>query len=94
MGYEVIRRRSVNCKGKARRRCRQRTRQYCNNRIESDHCEAAIAGDARARTTATAWVVIHWIEAANTIRKGQVLGITQQNLHGQAWVFGFLLGLR
>ncbi len=28
------------------------------------------------------------------IRKGQVLGITQQNLYGQAWVFGFLLGLR
>jgi hypothetical protein len=27
------------------------------------------------------------------IRKGQVLGITRKNLHGQAWVFGALLGL-
>jgi hypothetical protein len=27
------------------------------------------------------------------IRKGQVLGITKKNLHGQAWVFGSLLGL-
>jgi hypothetical protein len=28
---------------------------------------------------------------AQMIRKGQVLGITRQNLHGQAWVFGALL---
>jgi hypothetical protein len=27
------------------------------------------------------------------IRKGQVLGITRTNLHGQAWVFAALLGL-
>jgi len=27
------------------------------------------------------------------IRKGQVLGITNKNLHGQAWIFGNLLGL-
>jgi hypothetical protein len=46
------------------------------------------------RTTTTARVVIQGIEPANLIRKGQVLGITQQNLHGQAWVFGYLLQLR
>jgi len=28
------------------------------------------------------------------IRKGQVLGITRKNLHGQAWVFGALVGLK
>ena len=33
------------------------------------------------------------IEAAQMIRKGQVLGITRHNLHGQAWVFRNLLGV-
>jgi hypothetical protein len=28
------------------------------------------------------------------IRKGQVLGITRNNLSGQAWIFGALLGIR
>jgi hypothetical protein len=27
------------------------------------------------------------------IRKGQVLGIARQNLHGPAWVFGALLSV-
>ncbi len=27
------------------------------------------------------------------IRKGQVLGITKTNVHGQAWIFGALFGL-
>jgi hypothetical protein len=48
------------------------------------------------RTLATACAVIAGIEAVQMIqmiRKGQVLGITKQNLHGQAWVFGSLLGL-
>ena len=74
-------------------RCRQRTRRYGNNRIESDHrhvkrCLPAMQGP---RTTATAWAVIQGIEAAQMIRKGQVLGIPRQNLFGQAWVFGALL---
>jgi hypothetical protein len=43
------------------------------------------------RTQATAWAVIQGIEAAHMIRQGQVLGITRQNLHGQAWVFAALL---
>jgi hypothetical protein len=37
--------------------------------------------------------VIQGIEAAQMIRKGQVLGITKHNRHGQAWVFGSLLGI-
>src|SRR5689334_19761985 len=45
------------------------------------------------RTLATACAVIAGIEAVQMIRKGQVLGITKKNLHGQAWVFGSLLGL-
>ena len=45
------------------------------------------------RMEATAWAVIQGIEAAQMIRKGQVLGITRRNLRGQAWVFGTLLGL-
>ena len=40
---------------------------------------------------ATARAVIQRIEAAQMIPKGQVLGITRQNLHGQAWVFVALL---
>jgi hypothetical protein len=43
------------------------------------------------RTKATAWAVIQGIEAANMIRKGLVLGITRQNLSGQAWVSAALL---
>jgi hypothetical protein len=46
------------------------------------------------RTTATAWAAIQGIGAAHMIRKGQVLGITRHNVHGQAWVFGALLDLR
>ena len=79
--------------GYLHRHCRQRTRRCCNNRIESDH--RAIKRRLRAmqgpRTKATAWAVIQGIEAAHMIRKGQVLGITRQNLHGQAWVFAALL---
>ena len=41
----------------------------------------------------TAWAVIQGIEAVQMIRKGQVLGITRKNRHGQAWVFGALLGI-
>jgi hypothetical protein len=35
--------------------------------------------------------LIQGIEAMQMIRKGYVLGITRQNLHGQAWVVGALL---
>jgi IS6 family transposase len=77
------------------RRCRQRTRRYCNNRIESDHrhIKRRLRAMQGPRTAATAWAVIQGIEAAQIIRKGQVLGITRRNLHGQAWVFRTLLGL-
>jgi len=34
-----------------------------------------------------------YCKAVQMIRKGQVLGITKKSLHGQAWVFGNLLGL-
>jgi transposase, IS6 family len=77
------------------RRCRQRTRRYCNNRIESDHRQVKrrLRAMQGPRTAVTAWAVIQGIEAAHIIRKGQVLGITRQNLHGQAWVFRALLGV-
>jgi hypothetical protein len=45
-------------------------------------------------TTATAWCVIQGIEAVQVVRKGQVLGITPQQLRGQALVFGALLLVR
>src|SRR5262249_50972167 len=75
------------------RRCRQRTGRYCNNRIESDHrhVKRRLRAMQGPRTTATAWAVIQGIEAAQMIRKGQVLGIPRQNLYGQAWVFRALL---
>src|SRR5215467_8914723 len=74
-------------------RCRQRTRRYCNNRIESDHrhVKRRLRAMQGPRTTATAWAVIQGIEAAQMIRKGQVLGIPRQNLYGQAWVLRALL---
>jgi hypothetical protein len=46
-----------------------------------------------ARTLKTARAVIEGIEATHMIRKSQVLGITQHNHRGQAWVFGALLGV-
>ena len=78
------------------RRCPHRTRVYANNRIESDH--RSIKRRLRAmhgpRSVPTARRVIQGIEAVHMIRKGQVLGIARNNLSGQAWVFGSLLGIR
>ena len=73
--------------------CRQHTRRYRNNRIESDHrhIKRRLRSMQGRRTTATARAVIQGIEGVQMIRKGQVLGITRRNLHGQAWVFGALL---
>ena len=45
------------------------------------------------RTAGTAWAAIQGFEAAQMIRKEQVLGITRRDLYGQAWVFRALLGL-
>jgi len=88
--------REMQSEGQLRPRCRHRTRRYSNNRIESDH--RSIKRRLRAmqgpRTVATARIVVQAIEAVHMIRKGQVLGITRHNLHGQAWVFGALLGVR
>jgi transposase-like protein len=85
--------RELQGKGHLHGRCRPRTRPYRNHRIESDHRHGKrrLGAMPGPRTAATAWVVIQGIEAAKMIRKGQVLGLTQQNLHGQAWLFGFLL---
>ena len=68
-----------------RRRCRQRTRRYCNKPIESDHChiQRRLRAIERPRATATAWGVIQGIEAAQMIRKGQVPGITRQICTGK-----------
>jgi transposase-like protein len=68
---------------------------YGNNRIESDHrhVKRRLRAMQGPRTIATAWAVIQGIEAAYMIRKGQTLGITRNNLHGQAWLFGSLLGV-
>ena len=76
-------------------RCRQRTHRYDHNRIESDHrhVKRRLRAMQGPRTNVTAWAVIQGIEAAQMIRKGQVLGITRQNLYGQAWVFAALLGI-
>jgi len=87
--------RELQADGRVKRRCRQRTRRYCNNRIESDHrhIKRRLRAMQGPRTEATAWAVIQGIEAAQMIRKGQVLGIKRRNLQGQAWVFRALLGL-
>jgi transposase-like protein len=85
--------RDLQGEGHLQGRCRQRTRKYCNNLIESDHrhVKRRLRAMQGPRTAATAWAVVQGIEAVQMIRKGQVLGITRRNLHGQAWVFGALL---
>jgi len=88
--------RDLQGEGRLHRHCRHRTRRYANNRIESDH--RSIKRRLRAmqgpRTIPTARTLIQSIEAVHMIRKGQVLGITRENLHGQAWVFSALLADR
>jgi transposase-like protein len=87
--------RELQNEGQLQGRCRQRTRRYCNNRIESDHrhIKRRLRAMQGPRTTATAWAVIQGIEAVQMIRKGQVLGITRRDLFGHAWVFGALLNV-
>jgi IS6 family transposase len=87
--------RELQNEGQLGRGCRHRTRRYANNRIGSDHrhVKRRLRAMQGPRTTATACAVIAGIEAVQMIRKGQVLGITRKNLHGQAWVFGALLGI-
>jgi transposase, IS6 family len=85
--------RELQAEGRVGQHCCQRTHRYSNNRIESDHrhVKRRLRAMQGPRTRATAWAVIQGIEAAQMIRKGQVLGITGQNQQGQAWVFGALL---
>ena len=87
--------RELQQEGQLRHGCRHRTRRYSNNRIESDHrhIKRRLRSMHGPRSLATACAVLAGIEAVQMIRKGQVLGITKKNLHGQAWVFGNLLGL-
>jgi len=87
--------RELKAEGKVKRRCCQRTHHFANNGIESDHrhVKRRLRAMQGPRTRVTAWAVIRGIEAAQMIRKGQVLGITRYNLHGQAWVFRTLLGV-
>lgn len=87
--------RELQAEGQVSEYCRQRTRRYSNNRIESDHrhVKRRLRAMQGPRTRDRAWAVIQGIEAVQMIRKGQVLGITRHNLHGQAWVFAALLGV-
>jgi hypothetical protein len=89
------RHRELKAGGEIRSTCRHRTRRYCNNRVESDHrhMKRRLRAMQWPRTTRTAAAVIQGIEAVNMFRKGEVLGITRHNLHGQAWVFGALPGV-
>jgi transposase, IS6 family len=79
--------RALQNEGHLTRRCRHRTRRYANNRIESDHrhVKRRLRAMQGPRTILTASALIAGIEAVQIIRKGQVLGITRKNLHGQAW---------
>lgn len=85
--------RELQAEGSVARRCRQRTRRYSNNRIESDHRHVKLRLRVMQgpRTKATARAVIQGIEATQMMRKGQVLAITGRNQRGQAWAFGALL---
>ena len=65
-----------------------------SNRVGPSIDQAAAESDRGPRTIPTARTLIQSLEAVHMIRKRQVLGITRKNLHGQAWVFGALLGVR
>jgi transposase-like protein len=86
--------RELKAEGELPPTCRHECRQHGNNRIESDHrhVKRRLRAMQGPRTKETAWRVIQGIEAVQMIRKGQVLGITRHNRHGQAWVLGSLLG--
>jgi len=88
--------RELQGEGLMHRSCRHRTRPYANNRIESDHrsVKRRLRAMQGPRSTPTARRLLQGIEAVHMIRKGQVLGITRDNLLGHAWVFGALLGIR
>ena len=88
--------RELQNEGQLRRSCRHRTRRYANNRIESNHrhIKWRLRAMQGPRTMVTATALIAGIEAVQMIRKGQVLGIRKTNLHGQAWLFGALLGVK
>jgi transposase-like protein len=87
--------RDLKADGQIQDGCRHRCRQYDNNRIESDHrhIKRRLRAMQGPRTATTAWAVIQGIEAIQMIRKGQVLGITRQNVRGQAWVVRSIFGL-
>ena len=88
--------RELQGEGLLHRSFRHRTRRYANNRIESDHrsVKRRLRAMQGPRTVPTARRLLKGIEAVHMIRKGQVLGITRDNLLGHAWVFGALLGIR
>jgi transposase-like protein len=91
----VIRRRFVNCRPTVMCRNGVVNGRVATAIIESDHrhFKRRVRAMQGPRTAATGWPVIQGIAAAHMIRKGQVLGITRRNPHGQAWVFGTVLGL-
>ena len=88
--------RELQGEGLMHRSCRHRTRPYANNCIESDHrfVKRRLRAMQGPRSTRTARRLLQGIEAVNMMRKGQVLGITRDNLLGHAWVFGAPLGIR
>ena len=85
--------RELQGEGLLHRSFRHRTRRYANNRIESDHrsVKRRLRAMQGPRSTPTARRLPQGIEAVHMIRKGQVLGITRNNLLGQTWVFAALL---
>jgi transposase-like protein len=88
--------RELQKEGLMHQHCRHRTRPYANNRIESDHrfIKRRLRAMQGPRSAPTARRLLRGIEAAHMIRKGQILGITRNNLAGHAWVFSALLGVR
>ena len=68
--------RELQAEGQVSEHCRQRTRRYSNNRIESDHryVKRRLRAMQAPRTRDRGWTVIQGIDAVQMIRKGQVLG--------------------
>ena len=81
--------------GHLHRHCQQRTKRYCNNRIESDHGQVKrrLRAMQGPRTEKTAWAVVQGIEAAQMIRKGKYSGSLATTCMARPWVFFALLDI-
>ena len=85
--------RDLRAEGRLPQRCRQRTKRYANNRIESDHrhVKQRLRAMQGPRTMRTARRVVEGIEALHMLRKGQLVRSKGINMATISIAFALLL---